>query len=184
MKSDLAPTSPHDSNQISIGVTSLGYLSAQQKWILSTSKNHLKKNSNTKILVISFYTEIGIFKQLTTAQTSKTEAENNVLAMFHNIDFINWNNYLKASQELELISMLKAYDVVLWDLPEIEFIKKWDQVFSVYMSYIRELKILSPRSSDIEQSLYLKNTLSYFREHGIPFDERLTHAANPRSIKE
>lgn len=142
-------------NTISVGVVSTGYLTSQQKWIVKSYCEILNQNKDFKFLIVSCYINVGVFKHLSSVSD--------------NLKLVDWNHYLGQKNDAELVSLAKNYHVVFWDFPEIEYLKKHDQAFSPYISHIQDLKILSSNS---DQKIFPQFVRQYFREHGLPLEER------------
>lgn len=152
---------------LSIGVVSTGYITAQQKCIMMTYKELSETNCNYRVAIVSCYLYEGFFKDFVLRSSGLEQ----VRTYSNNLDFIDWNFYLNQNHYNGLIEMMKKYDIVLWDLPEIELIKKWEEKFSPYFSQIDQLSILSVNTKKSNEENFYREAKDYFCQHGFPFDE-------------
>lgn len=155
----------------SIGVASTGYLTSQQKWIVKTYSELINQKKTTKILIVSCYVEVGLFKHLYSSQESKTS--NGVVRSFSdNLSLVDWTYYINQGMDEQLMSLAKNFNVIFWDFPEIEYLKKHDDKFAKYIPLIDDLKILSINVTQSDQDVFPESVRNYFREHGLPLEER------------
>lgn len=160
----------HKSN-VSIGVVSTGYLTSQQKWIVKSYSELHNQNKNLNFLIISCYIDVGFFKHL-----HPPRGENHVLEVISTFNdklkLVDWNYFIQKANADDLIQLSSLFDVVFWDFPEIEFLKKNDEIFSKYIPLINDLKILSQNVEQQDLNEFPESVRKYFREHGLPLDER------------
>lgn len=152
---------------ISIGVVSTGYITAQQKCIMLTYKNVSEINNNCRVAIISCYLYEGFFKEF----VLRSEGLEQVRKFSERLDFIDWNFYLNNHCYHELIELVKRYDIILWDFPEVELIKKWETKFAPYFTQIDRLSILSANTKQVDTEKFYQETKEYFCSHGFPFEE-------------
>lgn len=120
----------------SFAFTSTGYKNSQQRTILGLCC-FFDQNCDYKIAVISDLLSQGIFSELIEASTLNTYQVRNgqdvieYKSFHHHFDFINYSEFNKfynghlytKNFEVEVKKILENYDLVFWDIPEIENIK-------------------------------------------------------------
>lgn len=156
-------------SQRSIGVGSTGYITAQQKWIVKSLQRTLATNPELKIAIVTCYMTHGFFKPLVDDKNSK-------------VQFFNWMSVLgNEENETNLLAQLDDYDLIYWDFPELEYLKKCEKLFIKYFDKIHQLTIIANKSPNVSESLFYQEICLYFRNHGLPIDERAVPSETKRN---
>ena len=170
-------------NEIEKGVknfafTSTGYKNSQQKSILGLCC-FFDQNTNHKIAVISDQLKASVFTDLVEASNLNIYTMSNgadtikYKSFFHHFDFIDYTELIQLYEnypnskhfDIELKTILKNYDVVLWDIPDMESMKQ-NRHFHYRVSHFYESMtvIVSPNASSGKEVEFIK---SYFSNYNI-----------------
>lgn len=121
----------------SFAFTSTGYKNSQQKTILGLCC-YFDQNANYKIAIVSDHLSHGIFSELVDSSSvesySLENGEDSVVykSFHHHFDFIDYaelvkfydNHLYTKNFEVEIKTVLDNYDLIFWDIPEMEKMKK------------------------------------------------------------
>lgn len=170
----------------SFAFTSTGYKNSQQKTILGLCC-YFDQNANYKIAIISDHLSQGIFSELVDASALNSYSLGNgedtveYKSFHHHFDFINYsefnkfyNNHLYTkSFEVEVKKILDKYDIVFWDIPEMETMKSYPH-FHYRISHLYESMtvIVSQNTTSGKQIESVKNFFSNYNVNlnGVLFD--------------
>lgn len=166
--------------------TSTGYKNSQQKTILGLCC-FFDQNANYKMAVISDHLSHGVFNDLVDSSTPNSYSvgtEGDMLkykSFHHHFDFIDYSELKKfyeshlysKSFDAEITQVLKKYDIVLWDTPEMEKMKQ-NPHFHYRVSHFYESMtvIVSQSFSSGKQVEIIKNFFSNYNINlnGVLFD--------------
>lgn len=121
----------------SFAFTSTGYKNSQQRTILGLCC-FFDQNANYKIAIISDHLTRGVFSDLVESSTSENYHLGNggdvveYKSFHHHFDFIEYAELIKLYEshlntktfDEQVAKVLENYDVVLWDVPEMEHVKE------------------------------------------------------------
>ncbi|RPJ74808.1 MAG: hypothetical protein EHM20_09985 [Alphaproteobacteria bacterium] len=121
----------------SFAFTSTGYKNSQQRTILGLCC-FFDQNANYKIAIISDHLTQGVFGDLVDSSSLNSYPVGNgqdvvnYKSFHHHFDFIDYSEFIKfyenhlytKSFDEEVAKILKNYDIVLWDVPEMEKVKE------------------------------------------------------------
>lgn len=139
--------------------TSTGYKNSQQRTILGLCC-FLDKNTDYKVGIVSDHLHQGIFQGFVEASTKKHHLFQEIVGVLnyksfhHHFDFIHYDdliafyknhNYAKSCDE-ELSSIFKKYDVIFWDIPEMEKIKMEPQFHYKISRFYESLTVVISQS--------------------------------------
>ncbi len=121
----------------SFAFTSTGYKNSQQRTILGLCC-YFDQSSDCKVAIISDNLDQGVFNELINASEKKSysidEGADTIdcHSFHHHFDFINYSEFNKFYSnhiytkhfEVEVQKIVDMYDIVLWDIPDMEKIKQ------------------------------------------------------------
>lgn len=158
--------------------TSTGYKNSQQKAILGLAC-FFDQKFNYKIAVISDQLSPGLFSDLVESSSLNNHAiekEQDVVSyksFHHHFDFIDYSELIKFHEnqlyaktfDSTITSILDKYDIVLWDIPDMEKIKQ-DSDFHFRVSHFYEsLTVIV--SQDTSPGNEVSAVKSFFSKHNI-----------------
>lgn len=166
--------------------SSIGYKASQQKTILGLCC-FFDQNSDSKIAIISDNMSLGVFSDLLESSTSSSYSAGNegdvinYKTFHHHFDFIDYAEFAKfydnhlytKSFDTDVTKILEKYDIVLWDVPAMEDMKK-NSHFHYRISHFYESMtvILSQMSSSGKEIESIKKFFSNYnvRLNGVLFE--------------
>lgn len=166
--------------------TSIGQENSQQRTILGLCC-YIDQSTTNRVAVISDNLSSGVFKKLMDSSTlnsySAGDGEDVIKykSFYHHFDFIDYADLIKFYEnhnytknfDSEISKILKNYDIVLWDIPAMENIKK-NSHFHYRLSHFYESMtvIVSKNKSSGKQLEVLRNFYSNFniQLNGVLFD--------------
>lgn len=167
-----------------LAVSNVGHVGLQQKYVLlflSFIKQH-KDFSGKKIGVVSFHIEQGLYKEY----FSNYSSMNNDFKVINTIsgDFINWQYMIYKNVPNE---MLEGYDLLLWDLPDLNFINVNSQALKRFFVMFDCMFILSTRQKGIDNIEHVDRINRYYSNHGLKLpklisEEKEGEVVRPKKI--
>lgn len=170
----------------SFAFTSTGYKNSQQRTILGLCC-FFDQNADYKICIISDHLSQGIFSELVDSSTPNTYSIDNgedtvkYTSFHHHFDFIDYSELTKfydnhlytKNFEIEVKKIIDNYDVILWDIPEMEKMKNHPH-FHYRISHFYESMtvIVSQNVTSGKQVESIKNFFSNYNINlnGVLFD--------------
>lgn len=166
--------------------TSTGYKNSQQRTILGLCC-FFDQNANYKIAIISDHLVHGVFGDLVDSSSLHSYSIGNgedivkYKSFHHHFDFIDYSEFMKfydnhlytKSFDAELSKILDNYDLVLWDIPEMEKMKQSPHFhYRISQFYQSMTIIVSQSSSSGKQVDFIKNFFSNYNisMSGVLFD--------------
>lgn len=145
-----------------IAVSSTHYHSLQQKLILTVLQFFNKKYPNLKMGVISFSCDSGNFQEFNAHSSATKEVGiNNFGKLF---DLISWDYVLDNKLEK---SIAQKYDLILWELPEMEKMVALDDTLGDSLASIDSVYLISNRLSTQNDTDFREAISQYFLNHGV-----------------
>ncbi|MFA6236660.1 MAG: hypothetical protein WC635_04960 [Bacteriovorax sp.] len=166
--------------------TSTGYKNSQQRTILGLCC-FFDQNASYKICIVSDHLSQGVFKDLIDSSSLNSysigSGEDIVKykSFHHHFDFIDYselskfygNHLYTKTFDAEVASILSRYDIILWDIPEMEKMKQ-NPHFHYRVSHFYEslTVIVSQSTSSGKQVEFIKNFFSNYNINlnGVLFD--------------
>jgi hypothetical protein len=176
--------------------TSTGYKNSQQRTILGLCC-YFDQNANYKIAIVSDLLTQGIFSELIDTSTPETyKLENgedsiHYKSFHHHFDFFDYSEFSKFYDnhlytnnfDEEIKKVLSNYDVVFWDIPEMENMKNHPH-FHYRISHLYEslTVIVSHVNTSGKQVESIKNFFSNYNINlnGVLFDVTSPEKKQPR----
>jgi hypothetical protein len=150
------------SGKKSFAISSTHYHSLQQKLILALLQFFNKKYSNKKIATISFSCDSGNFQEFSAhANATRVAGVNNFGGLF---DLISWDYIIQNKLEK---SLLNKYDLLLWELPELEKIVSMADVLTESLALMDAAYFISNRLSSQSDNEFAEAVSQYFLNHGV-----------------
>lgn len=162
----------------SFAFTSTGYKNSQQKTILGLCC-YFDQNANYKIAIISDHLSQGVLSELVNLSTPNTYSIENgedaieYKSFHHHFDFIDYselskfydNHLYTKNFEVEVKKILGNYDLIFWDIPEIEKMKNHPH-FHYRISHLYEslTVIVSQNTTTGKQ---IESVKSFFSNYNI-----------------
>ncbi len=170
----------------SFAFTSTGYKNSQQRAILGLCC-FFDQNSSYKIAVISDHLSQGIFGELVNSSVSKVYLRENLTdtvkynSFHHHFDFIDYSEFSKfyddptcvKNFEVEVKRILDNYDLVFWDIPEMEAMKDNPHFHYRISHFYQSMNIIiSQNATSGKQVESVKNFFSNYNINlnGVLFD--------------
>ncbi len=145
----------------SIAFSSTNYRSSQEKSILLAIDYFNQKYPTLRLCVVSFQIESGLFKELLfnggEAKSYETYRVNRQL------DFVDWAKVLKKDP----LDIVDEYDMVLWDLPDLEFIQREYDRLHTYFEHMDALYIVSLKHKKFDDEHFKRTISDFYRDHGL-----------------
>lgn len=174
----------------SFAFTSTGYKNSQQKTILGLCC-YFDQNANHKIAVISDHLAHGVFAELVETsdpgQYSIGNGEDVVeyKSFHHHFDFIDYSELIKyydhhlysKNFETEIKKILSSYDLIFWDIPEMEKMKNHPHFhYRISQFYESMTVIVSQNTTSGKQIESVKNFFNNYNINlnGVLFDSSST----------
>lgn len=174
----------------SFAFTSTGYKNSQQRTILGLCC-FFDQNENYKIAIISDNLDQGIFSELVNSSEKNSyhleDGDDTIdyLSFHHHFDFIDYsefnkfyNNHIYTKQfESEVQKIVDKYDVVFWDIPDLEKIKLQPHFhFRISHLYQSMTVIISQNHTSGKEVETVKNFFSNYNINlnGVLFDTSST----------
>jgi hypothetical protein len=168
-------------NQKNFAISSTGYKASQQRTILGISC-FFDHRMDIKIGIVSDSLDTGVFAPVVKASEleiiSDLKSVNrpvSVYRFYHHFDFIDMNTFLKLGEKVEssytyekaVKEILGRYDLIFWDVPELESIKRNTQIYFPLISFFDSLTIVvSQERSMAREVAELKD---FFQNYGMNF---------------
>lgn len=166
--------------------TSTGYKNSQQKSILGLCC-FFDHNADYKIVIISDQLAHGFFSELVSDSAeehfdlSDGEGSLRYKSFHHHFDFIEYSDLMKYYEqhvytkkfEHELKNILDKYDVIFWDIPEMEHLKKNPHFHYRISSFYESMTVIvAEKATSGKQIETIKSFFSNFNINlnGVLFD--------------
>lgn len=170
----------------SFAFTSTGYKNSQQRTILGLCC-FFDQNANYKIAVISDHLAQGVFGELVESSTAENYSIENgedtvqFKSFHHHFDFIDYAELIKfydhhlytKNFEVEIKKILDQYDLIFWDIPEMEKMKSHPHFhYRISQFYESMTIIVSHNTTSGKQVESVKNFFSNYNIslNGVLFD--------------
>jgi hypothetical protein len=162
----------------SFAISSTGYHTSQQQTILGIASffDHNKEPLN--ILIISDNIFDGTYRDVISASTLNTlEFEGDSLScevhsFYNHFDFLDLHSLSNKQEKDEfgeydktLDLLFNAYDIVLWDVPELQMLEKSPQVYFPVITRFDCLSIVV--SNNISKSKDVEKICNFFSSYGL-----------------
>jgi hypothetical protein len=146
--------------------TSTGYKQAQQRTVLALA-SFFDHNLPLKIAIISDQLENGIFEELVRNSDNATTGNNiNLKRFYHHFDFITFDTILKlSSNENALSELSNSYDLILWDIPDLDRVKNKTDIYLPIMNLFDSLTVIV--SQNIASQKEMHELRKYFMNYGV-----------------
>lgn len=166
--------------------TSTGYKNSQQRTILGLCC-FFDQNANYKIAIISDHLAHGVFNEL----VENSSLNHYMLgdggdivkykSFHHHFDFIDYSEFSKFYEnhlysknfDQEMTKILNNYDIILWDIPEMEKMKQQPHFHYRISHFYQSMTIIvAQNSSSGKQIDFIKNFFSNYNINlnGVLFD--------------
>ncbi|MFZ4712074.1 MAG: hypothetical protein ACOYL6_00045 [Bacteriovoracaceae bacterium] len=163
----------------SFAITSTGYKAAQQRTILALASffDHVK---SMKIAIVTNQMVNGAFHDLVSASRpaglilpvipSKSIA---VERFYHHFDFVSFDEILKLAPkgtpnfeyEHSIAEFVKHYDLIFWDIPELDTLKANHNLYYPIALYFDSLSIIVSHS--LSKSKEIEELQKFFTNYGV-----------------
>lgn len=167
----------HKKGVKSFAVTSTGYQNSQQTSILGLA-SFFDHKSDLKIAIVSDNLDEGAFKEIVSLskkakiELGESEEPCDYYNFYSHFDFFNLDQLLdiansehSSSYEEVFDGLVDGYDLIFWDVPDLEKIKKdSERYFPVIMKF-ESLSIIVAQS--LSNSNDVKDVQSFFMGYGI-----------------
>lgn len=166
--------------------TSTGYKNSQQRTILGLCC-FINQAASYKVAIISDHLTVGVFADLVDSSILKSYHLSNkqdfikYKSFRHHFDFIDYSEFFKYfgspdytknfDEEVKII--LSHYDAVLWDIPEMETIKRHSNFHYRMSQFYQSMTIVvSSNGSSVKDVDFIKKFFGNYNIHlkGVLFD--------------
>lgn len=152
----------YKSGEKNIGVSSTHYYSHQQKLIILGLSYFNLKYPHLKVGIVSFSCDASYFREF--KNSSKEILSNAVYNYQNHFDLISWQ-YLLDTHTTKAVG--DSYDVLIWELPEIQFLSNHSHTMKESLEAISSLFIISNRLKGHDDDDFLQSIAQYFLNHGV-----------------
>jgi hypothetical protein len=179
----------------SFAITSTGYKTSQQRTILAlaTFFDHVKP---MKIAIITNQLLNGAFHEMVQASkdsefriptlSAKTIP---MKSFYHHFDFIDFQSLLNLSNleatnfdfEHALAELVKSYDVLFWDIPDIETFKTNHKAYYPISMHFDSLSIIVSQS--LSKAKEVENLKNFFTDYGVNVKGLLLDYSTKKEVK-
>jgi len=148
-----------------IALSNVGHVASQQKYLLAIL-SHLSADpiyKNKKIGLVSFDLRIGLYNDY---RNDYFPNDDRSLFVPNKLGshFINWNILIARNIPIEFIN---DYDLLLWDLPDLNFININSHSLERFFSEFDSMLIVSLRPNGIGEADYIKRIHNFYNNHGL-----------------
>jgi hypothetical protein len=158
--------------------TSTGYKNSQQKTILGLCC-YFDQNDNYKIAIISDHLSYGVFNDFVESSSVNSYQIGNgqdrarYHSFHHHFDFIDYSEFAKfysnhlytKTFDLELNKILDKYDIVFWDIPEMDKIKANPHFHYRISPFYESMTVIV--SQDHSTGKQIENIKKFFNNYNI-----------------
>lgn len=158
--------------------TSTGYKNSQQKSVLGLCC-YFDQNTDYKVAIVSDHLTHGVFNDLVESSTHNSYAlgsEGDILnyrSFYHHFDFIDYKEFEKfymyhvysKNFDAEVSKVLANYDVVFWDIPEMEAMKKSAHFHSRISHFYESMTIIVAQNATSGQQV--EHIKKFFENYNI-----------------
>lgn len=151
----------------SIAFSSTNYQSLQHKCIFLSAQYLHGIYPNIKIGIVTFNWDKGIIKPF----FDESETVNLFTKKFHHhFHLIDWANLFHDENAQD---RLKEYDLLLWDMPDIDFIKNNYDLLKDQVVLIDTLYVISLKNKHFTDDDFLESIQKYYFDHGLDISKVL-----------
>lgn len=158
--------------------TSTGYKNSQQRTILGLCC-FFDQNADYKIAVVSDHLTQGIFADLVAESASKVYIGETIAntvrykSFYHHFDFVDYGEFAKCffdqsyvkNFESEVKKVLDKYDIILWDIPEMEKMKDNPHFHYRISTFYQSINIII--SQNTTSSKQVEGVKTFFSNYNI-----------------
>lgn len=154
-----------------IAISNVGHVAFQQKYLLSIL-SFLKNESefkNKKIGLVSFNLQFGLYKNYVLDRDAFVDSyftkDDNAWIVQNKMGshFIDWSYMIHTS----LSDKISDYDLLLWDLPDLNFINTNSRHLEFFFKTFDSLIIVSLMPNGVEKDEHMKRIYDFYRNHGL-----------------
>lgn len=170
--------------------TSVGHNLSQQRTILGLCC-FFDKNTTSKVAIISDQFSSSIFKDMVDSSSLNSYSIGNgedivkFKSFHHHFDFIDYSELIKfyenhlytKSFDIEMEKILNKYDIILWDVPEMEKLKEKSHFHFRVSHFYQSLTVIVSRSTSSGKQL--ESIKNYFKNYNINLNGVLFETADP-----
>ena len=155
-----------------IALSNVGHVASQQKYLLTILLylNSDPSYKNKKIGLVSFDLQVGLYKNYFNDYFPRDE-RSLVISNRMNSHFIDWNLMIQKNIPTEFI---EEYDLLLWDLPDLNFINSNSAALERFFKVFDSMLIVSLRPSGINDREYFKRIHNFYSNHGLRLPNSIT----------
>ena len=144
----------------SVAFSSTSYRSSQEKSIFMAADYFNKKYPSLKVAIVSFQLNHGLFKEYFNWMNLPVTEINNISS---NLSLLDWSHHLSKDP----LDIVDEYDMVFWDLPELDFIQKHSEELTKFFEQMDSLYIVSIRFEKFDEEHFKKTIYDYYLDHGL-----------------
>jgi hypothetical protein len=145
----------------SIAFNSTNYRSSQEKCLLLAADYFNKKYPSLKLAIVSFQFRSGILREY--LNQAKVESVIEQVKLSKNLTLINWESCLQRDP----LDIIDEFDLVLWDLPEVEFLQKQSELLTRFFEHMDSLYIVSMKFEMFDEEHFKRTVHSFYLDHGL-----------------
>lgn len=149
-----------------IALSNVGYPACQQKYLMAIL-GYLRSKAEfqgKRIGLVSFDLQSGIYKNYHSNLLSKNALALSAVNSLGS-DFINWHTLMERNVPTDF---LDEYDLLLWDLPDLNFLNNHSEKLINYFKVFDSMLIVSHRPNGINDRDYIKRIEDFYNNHGLP----------------
>lgn len=92
-----------------------------------------------------------------------------VISFYDEKEFIDGKRLIHFTEN-ELFEFQKAYDYIIWNLPDLEFLRNHENKFEKIFKLIDRFTVLSMKPTGINESEFIDYVKNYYIDHGFDGD--------------
>lgn len=154
-----------DKGDRNIALSNVGHINSQQKYLLAilTYLGQVSNFKKKKVGLVSFDLKIGLYKDYFDKNYSPSMEGMSVPSVM-GTHFIDWNFLIQKKIPAE---MLDDFDLLLWDLPDLNFININSHGLERFFKEFDSMLIVSMRPNGIGNDEFIKRIHTFYQNHGL-----------------
>ncbi|MGZ3789948.1 MAG: hypothetical protein ACXVLQ_15520 [Bacteriovorax sp.] len=150
-----------------IAFSSTNYQSLQHKCIFLGTQYYNQYYPNIKVAIVTFHWDKGLVEPF----YRESEPVNSFTRKFHHHFYLL--DWAALFREKDVKEKFDEYDVVLWDLPDFDFLKKNYEHLKNQIEFVNVLYIISLKASNFSDEDFLNSIQKYYSDHGLDVNQIL-----------
>ena len=149
-----------------IALSNIGHIALQQKYILLLLSflRDSEEFRGKKVAMVSFSFEQGLYRDFIEPSFLPEIRRTMLIPNQTGSAFINWDVLIYKNIPAEF---LESYDLILWDLPDLNFININSHSLQRFFREFHSMLILTNRPNRIDSKEYINRIYNFYSGHGL-----------------